>query len=629
MQNLGEIRLPRFLEQLNPEVYLNGSYTVFDFETTNRDKGSAVERTNRVVLSTWLQGPLSGGKAEVRYDYKSELDQGRLLESIRSSGFVVAHHAKFDLQWGSRCGLDLGTILVWDTLIGEYVLAGNRRVDLSLEGTARRYGLGGKVNLVSSLITGGICPSEIPENWLIEYGCEDTRLCHEVFLRQREEIVRLGLLPVMFTRCLLTPVLADIEMNGVQLDPKRVEEKYNEVRKKVDDLQVLLQAESGDINWDSPKQVAGYLYDTLGFGELRTRDGKPDRTGAGGRRTDAEAIQTLHPETEKQRKFKDLYTAFRPLDTQLATLGKLLACCNESGGKLHANFNQSVTQTHRLSSSGKKYKVQFQNIDRTLKKLFCASKSDWLVGESDGSQLEFRVAAHCGRDEVALSDIRNPKFDAHYQTAEKIKGKAREDIGKDERDSVKPKTFRPLYGGDSGTKEEKAYYQFFRDRYNGIFKTQEGWTYTVLQHKQLRTETGLIFYWPDTEIKSSRDGRRTWITNRTSIFNYPIQSLATADIIPIAIVYMWHYMRALGLKMFLVNTIHDSVIVELPPEEEEIFCELASYCFTSRTFDYLLRVYGIKFVSPLGCESKVGTHWSEGKGVKYDLDPLEYFKEAA
>jgi len=593
-----------------------------------------------MVLATWILGPghknsarlgapRSNALGGVSFKFGSEFEQGELVEAIRSADFIVAHFAKFELQWLTRCGVDISRILPWDTVLGEYVLAGNRRRPFDLDSVAKRRGIGsGKEGLVSSLISSGVDPTEIPEQWLVEYGCQDTNLCHQIFLQQRKELEATGLVGVMYTRCITTPVLADIELNGLQLDPVLVKEEYEKAAREFAVADGELSKFTGGINLGSPKQVAGFLYDKLGFAEL-TRNGKPDRTPANGRRTDAESIERLQCTTPEQTAFAERFGKYGQLQFRLNFLEKLLACCDEEGGLLYASINQAITQTHRLASSGKKYKVQIQNIARDLKKLFKARHPGWLVGEADGAQLEFRVAAHLGRDPVALADIRNPKFDAHYQTAEIILKKIRELITKDERSDVKPFTFKPLYGGMSGTAEEKAYYRFFQEKYNGIYTVQEGWSYKVLRDKKLVTECGLIFYWPDTKLEVGPRGGKGYIKNRTSIFNYPVQSLATAEIIPIALVYTWHYFKSLGLKGFLVNTVHDSVIAEIPPEEEEIFREICEYCFTSLVFAFLDRVYSIRFTVPLGTETKVGTHWSKGSERKYDLDPDEYFRQAA
>src|SRR6185437_10220702 len=528
--------LPEFLTNPNPQRYLDDSlgYTVADFETTNRDKGSALNRANRIVLGTWLersvpmQGKVSLRRSRklyngVSYKWGDELHQTEIANSLGRTGLLVAHHAKFELQWLLRAGVEISTLLVWDTMLAEYVLAGNRRWDLSLEGTAYRYGLPGKKSLVSKLIESGVCPSEIPKDWLVEYGAEETNLCHQVFLKQREVLAAEGLLPVMFTRCLLTPVLADIEMHGVQLDAEQVKKEHEQSAIDLERSCESLSSSDGGINWNSPQQVAQFLYDRLRFSEIR-KGKNPLRTPTGQRLTDAEALGKLRAESKEQALFLETFKEFKKLEKRHQNLEKLLKCIEEDDGRLYAKLNQAVTGTHRLSSSGLRHKVQFQNIDNTIKKLFRARTAGWLIGEADGVQLEFRVAAHLGRDPVALSDIRNPDFDAHWQTAEERTGKSRKDLTKEDRRLAKPYTFRPLYGAMSGNKQERAYIEFFQKRYSAIYDTQTRWTYEVLKEKKLRTETGLIFYWPDTQIEPTRDGRG-YIRNRTSIFNYPVQSL--------------------------------------------------------------------------------------------------------
>jgi DNA polymerase-1 len=628
------IKFPSFLTNLDPRIYESNNYVCLDWETTNLDKGFAGNTSNRIVLATWLYG--SGhrgshnpraksrriGSQSVYYKYGNEFEQGELVEAIQSADFIVAHFAKFELQWLTRAGVDISRILPWDTVLGEYVLAGNRRRAFDLNSTAIRRGIGtGKESLVAALISSGVCPSEIPEQWLIEYGTRDTSLCHDIFLQQKKELIEGNLLPVMYTRCITTPVLADIELNGLTLDPERVQEQFEVIGKERAEINNELLHLTGGINLNSSKQVAEYLYDKLGFEELR-RNGKPDRNPGGGRRTDGDSIAKLRATTQEQNRFSEIFRKFSKLDYKLDILTKFNQCCKEDNGILFASINQAVVQTHRLASSGKKYKVQIHNIERSFKKLFKARNPGWKVGEADGSQLEFRVAAHLGNDPVALADIRNPQFDAHYQTAENIYGKPRSEISKDERTEVKPDTFGPLYGKMRGSPAQTKYFDFFRKKYSTIYKVQEGWSHVVLRTKKLVTDWGLIFYWPDTRLENGN-----YIRNRTNIFNYPVQSLATAEIIPVALCYVWHYFKAFRLRGFLVNTVHDSVIAELPPEEEEIFRDICEYCFTGLVFNYLARVYRIRFRSPLGTETKVGEHWSEGTERKYDLDPEDYFKE--
>lgn len=320
----------------------------------------------------------------------------------------------------------------------------------------------------------------------------------------------------------------------------------------------------------------------------------------------------LRATTKAQKKFLELFKKSKSLYNELTKyLRKFNDCSRESNGLLTGQFNQTNTQTHRISSSGKNYSTQFQNFPRSYKPVFTARRDKWLIGECDGAQLEFRVAAHLGRDDTALEDI-EAQTDIHNVTAGII-GVSRQD--------AKAHTFKPLYGGRSGTNREQEYYKFFRDKYKGITDTQYKWIDEVVANGTLRTEWGLRYYWPNT--KMDRSG---YVNNTTAICNYPVQALATAEIIPIALTIFWHRLKRSGLQMFIVNTIHDSIIVELPESEIREFHDLAKQCLIDDVYPYLEKVYGMKFTVPLGAGVKVGSHWNGEDCHKYVPEGLEHDK---
>jgi DNA polymerase I-like protein with 3'-5' exonuclease and polymerase domains len=608
------LALPEFLTNPRPEIYLEDNYVVLDFETTNHEKGSGLSPDNRIVLACWsvCDGtPESPRRRRNKHLWGGEFELGELVADIKRAAFVVAHNAKFELQWLERCGLDLGEVVVYDTMLAERVLGGNKWVGsgVALDKIAQRRWKEGKGAIVSKLIDAGVCPSEIPEGWLLKYCYRDVELTERLFLEQRQELAELGLLHIQYTRCLLTPVLADIEKNGMMLDPERVREASLRVQHEHALCEQRLTSIAGNVNWNSGPQVAKFLYETLGFNELTDKRKNPLRTPGGKPRTDADTISSLRPKNKKQRDFLAVFAKHREVNNELTKyLKKWEACCDENQGLLLAAFNQHMTQTHRLSSSGKKYKTQFQNFPRAYKPYFRARREGWLMGECDGAQLEFRVAVHLGRCEQGLEDIEN-EVDIHTFSSTTLT-EAGEPTNRQE---AKAHTFKPLYGGRSGTKAQVTYYQAFRDRYKGIAGAQENWINEVLGTKKLRTEYGLIFHWPDTRMD-----RSGYITNTTSICNYPVQGFATAEIIPIAVVFMWHRIRAEGLQMFIVNTIHDSIITELPEEEKEKFHKLAQQCLIDDVYNYLRCTYNIALTVPLGCGVTTGEHWGAKDETKYE-----------
>lgn len=607
--------LPNFVSNPDPEIYRTGRPLFLDFETTNLDKGSAREPKNRIVLACWQLG----WDGEMNHKWGGEYEQEELLAAIREADFIVAHNAKFELAWLARCGVELETLLVYDTMLAEYVIGGNRYKthNLSLDTCLKRHSLGGKVGLVSRMIKAGICPSEIPREWLLDY-CKVDVLALPSLMKSQISLMSdgIGSLSIVYSRCLLTPVLADIEKNGMRIDGQQILPLCSALEVELADLEREANKMAEGINLNSPKQLAAYLYDQLKFAELQVKRGRqwqPDRTPTGGRKTDADTIEALVCKTEKQREFKELFSKIRGIDNQLTKyLRKFTQCIEENEGMLYADFNQTQTYTHRLSSTGQKYRVQFQNQPRAYKKFFMAAHDGWVVGEVDGAQLEFRAAGHLGRDVAIRDDVRNG-VDVHAKTSAKLTEAGQET----DRQGAKEHTFKPLYGGESGTEAEQAYYKAFKQWYPGIAEAQQRWINDVLLDKKLVTEWGMVFYFPDTKLTNSG-----YITNTPSICNYPVQSFATAEVIPLGMVCMWHRIKRdpRKLLMQIVNTVHDSIAAEFPQDETDAFHELSKQALIYDAEDMVRRLYGIELFVPLGCGVKVGERWGSGKEVKYERE---------
>jgi DNA polymerase-1 len=613
--------LPLFVSSPSPSIYEWGTPLFVDFETTTVDKGSALSHENRLVLTCWKLGYDS----EVKHNWNSEFDQAELLADIAKADFLVAHNAKFELQWLVRCGVDISKIVVYDTMLAEYVIGGNRWMfqNLSLEKCLRRHGLPGKISVISKMIKAGICPSEIPTQWLLEYCSRDVTALVDLISAQLSGMAGTRLLPVVYSRCLLTPVLADIEKYGMKLDGDLVRTKFNELTEQVRDLEIKMNALTGGVDLDSTLVRGVYIYETLGFEEKKEkRQGKwvTKKTPTGRYLTDADTIASLRAVSSDQKRFHELYFGLNDAKQALSKyITKWKDCVEENAGLLSGTYNQTSTQTQRLSSSGRKYKTQMQNLPRAYKYLFCSSDPDYLLGEADGAQLEFRVAAHMGRDPVAYNDIRNG-VDVHAFTAAVLTGAGQPTSRQD----AKTHTFKPLYGGSSGTQAEQTYYRAFKEKYKGIADAQQKWIASVLQTKFLETEWGLRYYWPDTRMD-----RSGYVSNSTAICNYPVQAFATAEIIPLCLVAMWHVIQSEQLPIRIVNTVHDSIVAEVQKGCEDIFHALSKWALTEFAYDVIERLYGIKLECQLGAEVTLGSHWGcdgldkdgniiKTKGTKYE-----------
>ena len=644
---IGEVclDLPWFLENPDPEVYLRGPWIIMDFETTNLEKGNALNPHNTTVCTAWA----TSDDHRIRYHRGDEFNQSDLLDDTRrvlaAGGFIIAHNAKFELHWLARMGLDLYAAVTYDTMLGEYVRGGNRwkYQHLGLDKLNRKYGGTGKMAIVDALIKGGVCPSDIPDDLLKARVCKDVADTYQIFKQQVKLLEERDQLAIAWTRNLATPCLTWIEQRGIALDRKRVYEEYERAYAEMAKLNAEMDAFTGGINWRSYKQKAAFLYgkrthpeevlrveNGLGFAEIGKRGKASGDWVDGVPKTDDKTLVKLKARTKRQEKFLELLREAGKVNAQLTkTLEFFKGVVDEYGAQFHGVFNQFNTATHRLSSSGRKLTMaqfldksgnpkgksaQFQNMPRQFKDLMRPKREGWKMGEADGSQLEFRVAAYLGQDPRAIADIRGD-VDIHLFTASVLNGVAEDEVTKDQRQAGKPDTFKPLYGGMSGTPAQQAYYAAFREKYNCTFDEQTAWTYEVLKTKKLRTEWGMQYYWPNTRI--SHDG---YIDNTASIFNYPVQAFATAEIIPVALVYLWHRLARNGAETELVNTVHDSAIGEIAPGEERLWQQLSLQTFTLDVYRYLREVYGVQFNVPLGAGIIVGERWNSPDSIETEIN---------
>lgn len=568
-------------------------WIVVDVETTNLDFGNPQIEENRLICASGVDND------GIWYDSIDDI-----IRKLSSGALLIAHHAKFEIGWLRREGYESPAGTTFCTQIGEYVLSGNRRLPLNLDSVASRYGAPPKLSFVKALIGGGVCPSQIPRSSLETYNRGDVETCRWTYLAQIKRLAEEGLLNVAFCRNLITPILQEMEVEGTALDPELVEKEWLRVTQSYDFAKKGLDDFTGGLNENSGKQLREYLYGTLSFDLPRLPSGALFETSGSKPSTSKDAIASLRASTPQQKEFLKLYKAIGSLRKEKETLDKMRECCNNDKGILYGTYNQTVTQTNRLSSSGRKYKLQFHNFPRAFKGLFHAKRPGYKSVEADAPQLEFRVAGELGNDRAILWDVANGK-DVHQLSFEIIRPP--------DRQGAKKYTFRPLYGGNSGSPREKKYYKAFRERYSGIYETQRSWTHEVVRTGRLRTCTGLIFYWPDTRVTESG-----WITNTTSIFNYPIQMFATADIIPIVLFLVYLAILRTGIRAHIVNTVHDSLVLECHEEDLEALREILVDAFTRAVYNAVFEIYGIEMVVPLGVGIKIGEHWGSGEEIKVE-----------
>jgi len=292
------------------------------------------------------------------------------------------------------------------------------------------------------------------------------------------------------------------------------------------------------------------------------------------------------------------------VDTYLSSFVEGISTHTKSDGKLHVRLLQHRTSTGRLSGAD----PNMQNMPRggtfPVKKVFVSRWDGGKVLEADFAQLEFRAAAYLSQDGVAIEEV-STGFDVHSYTAKVIS-----DAGQPtSRQDAKAHTFAPLYGatGFGRTPAEAEYYTHFTQKYQGVADWHTRLAKEAINTSKIITPSGREFAFPDVVRKAT--GK---VSHFTQIKNYPVQSFATADIVPIALLHIDKLLDT--MKSCVVNTVHDSIVIDVHPDEEKAVIEVINS--TNRDLPSLITTrWGIVFNVPLLLESKIGNNWLDVKDV--------------
>jgi DNA polymerase-1 len=275
-------------------------------------------------------------------------------------------------------------------------------------------------------------------------------------------------------------------------------------------------------------------------------------------------------------------------------------------GFLHVTLTQHVTATGRFSGRN----PNMQNMPRggtfPVKKVFVSRWNNGKILEADFAQLEFRVAALLSQDKVAMEEV-STGFDVHSYTAQII-SEAGQPTSRQE---AKAHTFAPLYGatGYGRTKAEAEYYTHFLDKYKGIAKWHKKLGDEAINLGRIKIPSGRQYAFPDVERRASGTP-----THFTMIKNYPVQGFATGDIVPIVLLEIEKRLDSNRLHSLLVNTVHDSVVLDVHPAEEKSVLGIIQEVNNElkRIIEYY---YDVDVNVPMLLESKIGDNWLDVKDV--------------
>ncbi|MSS43565.1 DNA polymerase I [Anaerosalibacter bizertensis] len=396
----------------------------------------------------------------------------------------------------------------------------------------------------------------------------------------------------------LIEVLASMEYLGFKIDMDIINELGKEFDDKINNLTIEIYDLAGrEFNVNSPKQLGEVLFDDLDLPVI-----KKTKTGYS---TNAEVLDKLkdkHPIIDKILKYRQI------VKLKSTYIDGLINLVDDETNRIHSSFNQTVTNTGRISST----EPNLQNIPvkteegRKIRKAFVSENENYVLVDGDYSQIELRVLAHIS-DDPKLKEAFYHNEDIHTKTASEVFEVEKEEVTPLMRSRAKAVNFGIVYGIsdyglsrdlDISRKEAKKYidnylknYEKVKEYMDNIIEVgkRDGYVETILNRRR---------YLP--ELKSRNYVVRSF--GERVAMNTPIQGSA-ADIIKIAMVRVYKELKKRNMKSKLILQVHDELIIEAHEDEKEEVENILRQIMES----------SVELNVPLKVDIKMGESWYETK----------------
>jgi len=399
----------------------------------------------------------------------------------------------------------------------------------------------------------------------------------------------------------LVSVLAQMEQDGIKLDLGLLKSLARELERRLIKLIADIYEASGtQFNINSPKQLAGVLFEKLQLPVI-----KKTKTGPS---TDEEVLRRLADKHELPGLLLEYRQLTKLKNTYVDALPKLV---DPATGRVHTSFNQTGTETGRLSSSN----PNLQNIPvktdigRKIRQAIITSSEKNCLLSCDYSQIELRVLAHLSGDQMLIKAFHSNQ-DVHRLTASLINDIPESEVEESMRETAKRVNFGIIYGQSSyglgrdlGIPVQEA--QNFIDAYFLRYPKVKDYIDKQIKKAQVdgfvTTLLGRRRYIP--EINNKNLGIRQFAQRQA--VNTPIQGTAS-DLIKLAMIKISSQIKEKGFKAKMILQIHDELVFDLPLSELHVFSAMVK--------DKMEQV--MKLDVPIRVDMKKGKNWLEMEAVK-------------
>lgn len=396
----------------------------------------------------------------------------------------------------------------------------------------------------------------------------------------------------------LAKVLCSMENLGIYINEKKLDVMNEQMYAQIVALEKeIYELAEGAFNINSPKQLGDVLFNKLGLPAL-----KKTKTGYS---TNAEVLENLiyaHPIISK---ILDYRTLTKLKSTYLDGLKTLI---NPKTKRIHTTFNQTVTETGRLSSS----EPNLQNIPvrtaegKKIRSLFEPGEGYDYILSADYSQIELRIMAHMSEDKHFIEAFCNEQ-DIHSATAAQVFKVPIDEVTSELRGKAKAVNFGIIYGISAfglsknlhiSPKEAGEYIDSYLTECSGVKKFMEDIVKSAHEKGYVTTLFGRRRYLPT--IKSNNFTQRS-LAERMAM-NTPIQGTA-ADIIKIAMNRASEAIAKANLKSRILLQVHDELVLEVVESEIKQVSEILRNAMQNTA---TLKV-------PLTIDINYGKNWADAK----------------
>jgi len=503
---------------------------------------------------------------------------GRLRPILEDASIAkIGHHIKFDINVLRAHGARLAGVTV-DTMIASYVLDATRsshRMDVLALAL-----LNHRCIPLTDLIGKGAAQKtfdQVPLAQAVPYAAEDA----DVTLRLRDAMmpeIDAENLSDLFNEVEmpLIDVLAEMEFNGILVDPAELERQRDRLQVRIESLrQSIIDDAPHVFSPDSPKQLAAVLFNTpdddppgLGLKVIKRKKTGPS--------TDVEVLERLSADPDVTTDIPQRIVEYRQLTKLVGTyLDALREAINPKTTRVHASFHQTVAATGRLSSSD----PNLQNIPirtdvgREIRRAFRAP-DNFVLLTADYSQIELRILAHLSEDE-ALIEAFAQEEDIHRAVAAEVFGVAPEEVTSAQRGSAKMVNFGIVYGitayglarrlgPGTSVSEAEAIITGYKARFRRITEFLDACVRQAAQHGYVETMLKRRRQVPDVH---ERNQQRRALAERTAI-NTVVQGSA-ADLIKMAMIDLHRALPSTSHSSRVLLQIHDELVFEVPAGDVE------------------------------------------------------------